>query len=60
MFVKKKQITMALIGNGEHARLECGRSWVQDKPRSDHTKDYGIGICCFSAKHATLRRKSKD
>ena len=24
------------------------------------TKDYVIGICCFSAKHTTLRRKSKD
>jgi len=24
------------------------------------TKDYAIGICCFSAKHAALRRKSKD
>jgi hypothetical protein len=23
-------------------------------------KDYEIGICCFSAKHAALRRKSKD
>jgi len=23
------------------------------------TKDYKIGICCFSAKHAALRRKSK-
>jgi len=23
-------------------------------------KDYKLGICCFSAKHATLRRKSKD
>ena len=22
--------------------------------------DYKIGICCFSAKHAALRRKSKD
>jgi hypothetical protein len=21
---------------------------------------YNIGICCFSAKHAALRRKSKD
>jgi hypothetical protein len=29
-------------------------------PRSGQTKDYQIGICCFSAKHATLRRKSKD
>jgi hypothetical protein len=24
------------------------------------TKDYKIGICCFSAKHAALRSKSKD
>ena len=23
------------------------------------TKDYKIGICCFSAKHAALLRKSK-
>ena len=28
--------------------------------RSGQTKNYKIGICCFSAKHATLRRKSKD
>ena len=28
--------------------------------RSGQTKDYEIGICCFSAKHAALRRKSKD
>jgi hypothetical protein len=24
------------------------------------TKDYKIGICCFSTKQAALRRKSKD
>jgi len=24
------------------------------------TKDYNIGICCFSAKHAALQRKIKD
>ena len=29
-------------------------------PRLDQTKDYKIGICCFSAKQAALRRKSKD
>jgi hypothetical protein len=29
-------------------------------PRSGQTKDYRIGICCFSTKHAALRRKSKD
>ena len=27
---------------------------------SGETKDYAIGICCFSTKHAALRRKSKD
>ena len=27
---------------------------------SGQTKNYEIGICCFSAKHAALRRKSKD
>ena len=29
------------------------------KPRSGQTKNYEIIICCFSAKHAALRRKSK-
>jgi hypothetical protein len=28
--------------------------------RSGQTKDFKIGICCFSAKHAALRRKNKD
>ena len=28
--------------------------------RPVQTKDYAIGICCFSAKHASLRRTSKD
>jgi len=28
--------------------------------RSGQTKDYTIGICCFSAKHITLRKNSKD
>ena len=30
------------------------------EPRSSQTKDYKICICCFSAEHAALRRKSKD
>ena len=30
------------------------------KPRSCQMKDCKIGICCFSAMHAALRRKSKD
>ena len=28
------------------------------EPRSGKTKEYKIGICCFSAKYAALRRKS--
>ena len=27
--------------------------------RSGQTKDYKIGICCFSVRHAVLRKKSK-
>jgi hypothetical protein len=30
------------------------------EPQLGQTKDYKIGICCFSAKHAALRRKNKD
>ena len=30
------------------------------EPRSSQTKNYRIGMCCFSAKHAALRRKNKD
>ena len=30
------------------------------KTMSGQTKYYNIGMCCFSAKHAVLRRKSKD
>ena len=35
--------------------INCGY-----EPRSGQTKEYQIGICCFSAKKASLRRKSKD
>ena len=29
------------------------------EPQSGQTKDYKIGICCFSAKHAAFRRKGR-
>ena len=35
--------------------IDCGY-----EPRSGQTKECKIGICCFSAKNASLRRKSKD
>jgi hypothetical protein len=30
------------------------------EPLSGQTKNYKIGICCFSAKYVALRRKTKD
>jgi hypothetical protein len=30
------------------------------EPLSGQTKNYKIGICCFSAEHAALRRKNKE
>jgi hypothetical protein len=30
------------------------------EPRSGQPKDFEIDVCCLSAKHAALRRKSKD
>ena len=30
------------------------------EPRSGKTKEYKIGICCISAKHAVIRIKNKD
>ena len=30
------------------------------EPQSDQTKNYKIGICCFSAKHTALRSYTKD
>jgi hypothetical protein len=29
------------------------------EPRLGQTKDYEIGICCFSAKYAALRKRAK-
>jgi hypothetical protein len=30
------------------------------KPRSGQTKDYEMGICCFSARHEECQNKSVD
>ena len=40
-----------------HLQLQPHR-WCNG--RSGKIKDYEFGICCFSAKHATLKRKNKD
>jgi len=52
-------VSMLISSAIDHgAYLQCYRSWVE--PRCVQTKDCNIGICCFSAKHTALRRKSKD
>ena len=38
-----------------YSAVDCGL-----EPCSGQTKDFEIGICCFSAKHSALRRKSKE
>jgi hypothetical protein len=44
-----------MVGVLASSAVDCGF-----EPRSGQTKDYEIGICCFSAKHAAIRRKSRD
>ena len=53
----QKHLSVNCIGGIMVSMLVVDRGF---DPRSGQTKDYQIGICCFSAKHATLRRKSKD
>ena len=40
--------------------LASSAEWRGFDPRPGQTKDNKIGICCFSAKHAAFRSKSKD
>jgi hypothetical protein len=35
--------------------VDCGF-----EPRSGQTKDYEIGICCFSAKHVPIKKMKQD
>ena len=37
------------------SEVDCGF-----KPLSGKTRDFKIGICCFSVVHAALRSKNKD
>ena len=53
--VLKKRISVEMVSMLYSSAVD---RWFES--RSGQTKDYIIGICCFSAKHAALRRKSKD
>jgi hypothetical protein len=48
------------MGGGMVSVLASSAVDLGFEPRSHQTKDYEISICCCSAKHTTLRRKSKD
>jgi len=50
--------TTASIVQWERARIECGRSWIRGP--SGQTKDYQIGICCISTKHAAYKERKTN
>jgi hypothetical protein len=49
------RIGSVMVSGFASSAIDCGYEL-----RSCQTKEYKIGICCFSAKNAALRRKSKD
>jgi hypothetical protein len=51
-------INLLLCHEETSSHLKYGRSWV--RARSGKTRNYEIGIFCFSAKQAVLRRNGKD
>ena len=53
--ILKNCIGEVMVGMLASIVTDCGF-----EPRSDQTKDYEIGISCFSAKQAALNRKKKD
>jgi hypothetical protein len=55
IFILNERIGCVMVSVIACSVVDCGF-----EPRSGQTKDYKIGICCFSAMHAALRRKSKD
>ena len=53
--IKVNRISGVMVSVLALSAVDCGF-----ESRSGQSKDYKIGICCFSAKHTALRRKSKD
>jgi hypothetical protein len=58
-FVQLKQLKNRISGVMVSVLASCAVD-REFEPRLGQTKVYEIGICCFSAKHASLRSKSKD
>jgi hypothetical protein len=51
---------VVLVESRLRIRFRRIRSSVSRTTSVGQTKDYKIGNCCFTDKHAALRRKSKD
>ena len=52
---KGNRISSVMVSVLASSEIDC-----EYELRPCQTKEYKIGICCFSAKNASLRRKSKD
>jgi hypothetical protein len=48
------RISGVMVSVLAYSEVDCGFELKSVKPKTE------IGICCFSAKHAALRRKNKD
>ena len=61
-FVRKRQHALILnrIGGVMVSAVTSNAVDRVFESRSGQSKDYKIGICCFSAKHTVLRTKSND
>ena len=53
--ITSKRISGVMVSVLASSAIDCGF-----EPQSDQIKEYEIGMCCFSAKHTALRRKSKN
>ena len=51
----RNRVGVAMVSVGASSAVDRGF-----EPRSGETRDYSSSICYFTAKHAALRRKSKD
>ena len=53
--ITSKRISGVMVSILASSAIDCGF-----EPQSGQIKEYEIGMCCFSAKHTALRRKSKN
>ena len=52
-------VLISVLALSDHEPLQwCNVEDCEFKSPSGQTKDYEIGICCFSSKHTAFRRKS--